>query len=297
MKTLLWLGLFVVMGCPRADRAANRTNAASSATSASLAPSGASAQRTLLPPPDVAAPPADARTFASGLATEVITPGDGLDHPSGNDCVKVRFTSWKRDGTLFSTSTVQDLPAVECLGKAMPGIAEAVKTMVVGEKLRIWIPGRLTFQPREPDQAAPDADLTFELELTGILRAPPTPSDLRIPPKTAVRTASGLAFRVLEKGTGAEHPTQQSRVTIHFSGWKADGTLVDTTRMTGHPAIFSLGDVMMGWREGISHMVIGDKARIWIPASLAYGEAPLRRKLPAGPLVYDIELLAMDDGR
>ena len=291
MKTLLWLALFVATGCHRAERVENRANAASSAISASLA------QRTLSPPPDVAAPPAGARTFESGLATEVITPGDGLDHPSGNDCVKVRFTSWKRDGTLFSTSTVQDLPAVECLSQAMPGIAEAMKTMVVGEKLRIWIPGRLTFQAREPDQPAPHADLTFELELTGILRAPPTPVDLKMPPKKAVRTASGLAFRVLEKGTGAEHPTQKSRVTIHFSGWKSDGTLVDTTQMTGHPAIFSLADVMMGWREGISHMVVGDKARIWIPASLAYGDVPLRRKLPAGPLVYDIELLAMDDER
>src|SRR5262249_23555275 len=163
------------------------------------------------------------------------------------------------------TSNVQRLPAVECLRKAMPGIAEAMKTMVVGEKLRAWLPGRLTFQPREPDEPAPHDDLTFDLQLAEILHPPPTPVDLNKPPKSAVRTPSGLAFRVLEKGTGSEHPTEKSRVTIHFSGWKRDGTLIDTTKMTGHPAVYSLSDVMMGWREGISHMVVGDTARIWIP--------------------------------
>jgi peptidylprolyl isomerase len=253
--------------------------------------------RTFPPPPDVATPPADARTFESGVATKIITPGRGVDHPSDDDCVKVRFTSWKRDGTLFSTSKMQDLPAVECLRQAMPGVAFAVKTMVAGEVLRIWVPARLAFVPRETERPPPQADLTFELELVDILSAPRAPIDLAAPPNDAVRTPSGLAFRVLRAGDGPEHPNEKSRVTIHFSGWKADGTLVDTTKMAGRPAVYSLGDVMMGWREGISRMVVGDTMRLWIPAPLAYGDAPLRRKLPRGALVYDIELLAMDDGR
>ena len=33
-------------------------------------------------PPDVAAPPADATKSASGLATKVIKPGTGKDHPT-----------------------------------------------------------------------------------------------------------------------------------------------------------------------------------------------------------------------
>ena len=40
-------------------------------------------------------------------------------------------------------------------------------------------------------------------------------------------------------------------------------------------------------------MVVGDKARFWIPSALAYGDTPSRPGAPAGPLVFDIELLAI----
>ena len=47
-----------------------------------LAAAPASAQTTIPAPPDVAAPPADAAKTASGLATKVIKPGTGKDHPA-----------------------------------------------------------------------------------------------------------------------------------------------------------------------------------------------------------------------
>jgi peptidylprolyl isomerase len=40
-------------------------------------------------------------------------------------------------------------------------------------------------------------------------------------------------------------------------------------------------------------MVVGDKARFWIPGALAYGDKPARQGVPAGLLVFDIELLAI----
>ena len=39
-------------------------------------------------------------------------------------------------------------------------------------------------------------------------------------------------------------------------------------------------------------MVVGDKTRFWIPSALAYGDSPAQGA-PAGPLVFDIELLAI----
>lgn len=38
-------------------------------------------------------------------------------------------------------------------------------------------------------------------------------------------------------------------------------------------------------------MKAGDKIRLWIPSELAYGDKPKRPGTPAGPLVFDIELL------
>jgi FKBP-type peptidyl-prolyl cis-trans isomerase len=34
-----------------------------------------------------------------------------------------------------------------------------------------------------------------------------------------------------------------------------------------------------------------EKVRLWIPASLAYGDKPTRPGAPSGPLVFDIELV------
>jgi peptidylprolyl isomerase len=38
-------------------------------------------------------------------------------------------------------------------------------------------------------------------------------------------------------------------------------------------------------------MTKGEKARFWIPSSLAYGDKPARPGAPAGMLVFDIELV------
>jgi FKBP-type peptidyl-prolyl cis-trans isomerase len=40
-------------------------------------------------------------------------------------------------------------------------------------------------------------------------------------------------------------------------------------------------------------MVVGDKARFWIPSRLAYGDKPSRPGTPAGALVFDVELRAI----
>ena len=61
----------------------------------------------------------------------------------------------------------------------------------------------------------------------------------------------------------------------------------------GEPTRFPLNGVIKGWTEGVQLMVVGDKVRFWIPGPLAYGDKPARPGTPAGPLVFDIELLSI----
>src|SRR5262249_46352392 len=130
--------------------------------------------------------------------------------------------------------------------------------------------------------------------LLDLMKAPPVPKDLKAPPRTAARTPSGLALQVLTKGTGSGHPSETSRVTLHVAGWKSDGTLVETTLMSNHPASYTLADMIPGGREALLRMIVGEKVRVWIPAALAYGDKPGRRGVPAGDLVYELELLAIE---
>jgi peptidylprolyl isomerase len=260
----------------------------------------ASTGRVIAPPPDVRAHPPDAEVTASGLAMKVLKPGTGTEHPLSNDCATVGFTAWRTDGTLFSTSTTMNDADVLCLNAAILGISEALQKMVVGEKRRVWIPADLTFrehhhheEKRPEDEEPPNKDLTFDLQLLSILKSPPTPPDLDKPPAGALHTASGLSYQILQAGTGATHPTMNSEVVVHFSGWRSNGKLFESTVIGNRPAMVRMATAAPGWREALSTMVAGEKARFWIPAGLAFGEKPANRFDPSGDLVYEFELLSV----
>ncbi len=114
----------------------------------------------------------------------------------------------------------------------------------------------------------------------------PAPDDVVAPPKDAEKSSSGLASKVLVKGTGSKHPIATSTVTVHYTGWTTDGTMFDSSVVRGQKSTFPLNRVIKGWTEGLQLMVVGEKRRFWIPADLAYGE---NGRVP-GMLVFDVEL-------
>lgn len=116
------------------------------------------------------------------------------------------------------------------------------------------------------------------------------PKDVAAPPADALKTASGLASKVLIVGVGAVHPNPGSTVTVNYVGWTTDGKMVDASSQHGGPQTFKLNQVIPGWTEGLQLMVKAEKRRFWIPAKLAYGENPGGGD-PGGMLVFDIELL------
>jgi FKBP-type peptidyl-prolyl cis-trans isomerase len=245
-------------------------------------------------PADVAAAPADAEKTASGLASKVQQPGTGKDHPSAEDTVKVHYTGWMTDGKMFDSSVTRGQPAEFPLDHVIKGWTEGLQLMVEGEKRRFWIPANLAYgeTPRRP--GGPFGTLVFDVELLGIKKAPPAPAvptDVAAAPKNAKKTDSGLAYRVLTKGKGKEHPTASSTVKVHYTGWTTDGKRFDSSVMRGQPAEFPLGGVIKGWTEGVQLMVEGEKTRFWIPGKWAYGDEPGPPGRPFGLLVFDIELI------
>lgn len=247
-------------------------------------------------PEDVAAAPADAQTTATGLATKVLTKGTGKDHPADSDKVKVHYTGWTKDGKMFDSSVVRGEPTSFGVTQVIAGWTEALKLMVVGEKRRLWIPGKLAYGDVARQPGAPTGQLTFDVELLEITagpKPPETPKDVAAPPKTAKKTASGLYYKVLTPGKGKTHPTATSKVTVHYSGWSKDGKMFDSSVARGEPTSFPLNGVIPGWTEGVQLMVEGEKARFWIPGNLAYGDTPKRPGAPSGQLTFDIELISI----
>jgi peptidylprolyl isomerase len=242
-------------------------------------------------PPDVKAPPADAEKTASGLASKVLQKGTGKDHPTAADSVQVHYTGWTTDGHMFDSSVKRGEPARFPLGNVIKGWTEGVPLMVVGEKRRFWIPGNLAYGD-VAGGGRPSGMLVFDVELLGITAAPKVPEDVAAAPKNAKKTKSGIAYRVLKKGTGKDHPKADSTVEVHYSGWTTDGKMFDSSVARGMPATFPLNGVIAGWTEGVQLMVVGEKTRFWIPGNLAYDNSP-RPGAPKGTLVFDIELLSI----
>jgi FKBP-type peptidyl-prolyl cis-trans isomerase len=247
-------------------------------------------------PPDVAAAPENAKSSESGLAWTVLQEGTGDKHPAEVDIVTVNYTGWTTAGKMFDSSTKRGKPAEFPLNRVIKGWTEGVQLMVAGEKRRFWIPGALAYgeaTPTEPHagMGPPRGTLVFDVELISFKEAPKppdVPKDVAKIPKNAKKTKSGLASRVLSKGTGKDHPTATSVVTVHYSGWTTDGKMFDSSVVRGAPATFGLNQVIPGWTEGLQLMVIGETRRVWIPEDLAYAGRPGR---PAGMLVFDVELL------
>lgn len=241
-------------------------------------------------PDDVKAPPASAQKTKSGLASRVLKPGTGKQHATEFDQVTVRYTGWQTDGKCFDTSGTNT--ATFRLNGVIAGWTEGVQLMVAGETRRFWIPENLAYQGAP---GSPSGMLVFDVELVSIkegAKPPATPPDVRGIPADAKKTASGVGYRVLRKGTGTKHPTPAGHVTVHYALWQTDGKFIESSLMGGEPITFALGQVIQGWQEALQLMVEGEKTRFWIPEALAYKGRP---GAPAGMLVFEIDLLKIVD--
>ena len=117
-------------------------------------------------PPDVAAPPADAKATESGLAYKVLRPGTGTEHPKRSSTVVVHYSGWTTDGKMFDSSVVARHPRRVPLDRVIKGWTEGVQLMVKGEKTRFWIPSGLAYGDTTPGR--PHGMLVFDIELIEI---------------------------------------------------------------------------------------------------------------------------------
>jgi FKBP-type peptidyl-prolyl cis-trans isomerase len=106
-------------------------------------------------------------------------------------------------------------------------------------------------------------------------------------------TESGLQIIDIEVGSGDEAAAGQV-VSVHYTGWLADGTKFDSSVDRGQPFSFSLGagQVIAGWDEGVAGIKVDGKRRLIIPPDLAYGPQGSPPTIPPNAeLTFDVELL------
>ena len=81
----------------------------------------------------------------------------------------------------------------------------------------------------------------------------------------ALRTASGLSYKVLARGDGGAKPSPRSEIEIHYSAWTTHGRLFDSSVARDQRALFRLDQLIQGWQEGVFRSGFGANGRIVTP--------------------------------
>jgi FKBP-type peptidyl-prolyl cis-trans isomerase FkpA len=106
-------------------------------------------------------------------------------------------------------------------------------------------------------------------------------------------TASGLKYEDLKQGDG-DVATAGKTVSVHYTGWLANGTKFDSSKDRGQPFEFPMGGgrVIKGWDEGVQGMKVGGVRKLTIPPALGYGSRGAGGVIPPdATLVFEVELL------
>jgi FKBP-type peptidyl-prolyl cis-trans isomerase len=113
--------------------------------------------------------------------------------------------------------------------------------------------------------------------------------------KGVIVLPSGLQYRVLQSGTGAQ-PKATDKVKCHYKGTLINGNEFDSSIKRGEPATFAVNGVIKGWTEALQLMHVGDKWQLFIPPQLGYGEqgAGQGQIPPQATLIFEVELLGIE---
>lgn len=104
---------------------------------------------------------------------------------------------------------------------------------------------------------------------------------------------NGVYYVIDEEGTGSDYPTNNSLVSMAYSGsvMNGDGTIFDS-RTSTNPLKIELYRLITGWQIGIPKFKKGGKGTLYIPSGYGYGVIGSGSAIPGNSiLIFDIELL------
>jgi FKBP-type peptidyl-prolyl cis-trans isomerase len=245
--------------------------------------------------------------------------------PEADDMVSVNLTVKLLDGTKIFSTDDRGEPIEYQYGKDFDtrGLEEGVGMLQKGGKATLIVPHQIAHGAQARGQIIPPyATIVYDVELVNMrskeeydrereeeaAKQRAKQEQLKNSEKaqrdkyladnniTVEPTASGLYYIETEEGTGMKAMAGNT-VTVHYTGRLLDGTIFDSSVDRGEPLSFRLGagEVIKGWDEGIALMNEGGKATLIIPSDIAYGSRDGGTIPPYSTLVFDVELLSVEE--
>jgi peptidyl-prolyl cis-trans isomerase A (cyclophilin A) len=128
---------------------------------------------------------------------------------------------------------------------------------------------------------------------------------------TGTKTESGLIYKIVQSGSAIK-PAGGTNVFVHYAGYFENGELFDSSyeslskdfgqynpqKAAGggyQPFPFQIGTkegLIPGFIEGLEKMKVGEKAVVFIPSKLGYGEQGAGSAIPPNTdLIFELEML------
>jgi FKBP-type peptidyl-prolyl cis-trans isomerase FklB len=105
---------------------------------------------------------------------------------------------------------------------------------------------------------------------------------------------SGVQYEVVTKSDSTVSPTEKDTVVANYAGTLIDGTEFDNSYKRNQPITIPVNGVIKGWTEVLQLMHVGDKFKVYIPSSMAYGDRGAGGTIPGGAtLIFEVELLGI----
>ena len=132
--------------------------------------------------------------------------------------------------------------------------------------------------------------------------------------KQSTKTKSGLKYIITSKGDGRAVKVS-NKARLNYSVYFKDGTLLETSveevanfngvfsmqrKNSGRyqPILASVGQndgMIEGFKEGVRLLKEGDKATLFLPYKIAYGENGVQGIPPMSDLIFEIEISSVED--
>jgi len=231
-------------------------------------------------------------TLDSGLMIEDVVVGTG-DPVDSLAFVTLHYSGYLADSSLFETRAADDVPLTIQLTREnmISGWFIGIQGMRKGGIRRLVVPPHLAYGTIGIQGIIPpDATLRFDIELHDWQEVP---SQWELESGEWVTQSNGLRFGIHRNGKGRK-PAPGDRLTLHYSGYLEDGRIFDSSVYRGQPfeIIIGKGTLIPGWESTLLDMIPGERRTVYIPPTLAFGEAGYAHRIPPNATIrFDIELI------
>jgi FKBP-type peptidyl-prolyl cis-trans isomerase len=234
--------------------------------------------------------PADTniQTTDSGIQFSILRAASGGPRPMMGEIVRVNYTGWLTDGTVFDSSFKRGEPSQFQLGQVIPGWNEGLQQMTVGSKFKFTIPPALAYGDQDVGPIPANSTLIFEIELLEIL---PLPEHQPLEDQKLKTTTTGLKYQCIKQGKG-ECAQESDVVELKYAFWGPREELVECSDTTGETMKAPVSRMNLAFlKEALLLMTPGSVFLFEVPPDLCFGEQRHPQLAPNSTTTWRLELV------